>query len=274
MSSPWSNLSYNLVDWDLHVRLAAAMDAGPAALEDALRGLSLSPEEDDERTVRLFDEGRFPTLLHFHVLVPGLRWDAERFRPMAARLLREEREREEDWGLVTSALSQLAFVNGSTRMYGDVWLVEPLTLLAAFSARFAAWSSDGTSPGETRDALELAMGFHDAATAAFRRGPDEAGRGIGAVLSDLVLPPDVTGALARDLAPLRVPDALRGDLARVRREVATYAPALLEQAAEIAEPGQDPLEAWLAESLREIVALFARAATEGRGVDVSWHANP
>src|SRR5262245_46701720 len=115
MSGRESNLSFNLVDWKIREKiLAATRDQ----LESLLCALELPPAtDDDRRAVKRLDAGGVPEIVHPYFVRHGLLVDRRRFARRAVELYEQS--------FMRRVLEELAFVGGSTRSFGDLWLVDP-----------------------------------------------------------------------------------------------------------------------------------------------------
>jgi len=136
MSGRLSNLSFNLVDWKIREQILAVT---PDQLESLLCALELPPATDhDRRLVKRLDAGEFPEILHPYFVWHGLRVDRRRFARRTVELY--ELDALYKWDLKRHMLEELAFVSGSRRFYGDLYLVEPVVVLRCCDPDYARLS--------------------------------------------------------------------------------------------------------------------------------------
>jgi len=141
MSGRLSNLSFNLVDWKIREQILAAKGD---QLESLLCALELPPGEDgDRQLVKRLDAGEFHQILHPVYIRQALRVDRPRFAKRAVELY----ERESDF--MRHMLEELAFVGGSSRMWGDLQLIYPDVLLGCCDREYArlpfGWLEEATT---------------------------------------------------------------------------------------------------------------------------------
>jgi len=127
MSGRESNLSFNLVDWKIREQI---LSVTRDQLESLLCALELRPATDDDRArLKRLDAGGVPEVLHPYFVRYGLLVDRRRFARRAVELYEQ--------GLMRDILEELAFVGGSTRFYGDLYLVDPDVVLCCCDADYA-----------------------------------------------------------------------------------------------------------------------------------------
>src|SRR5262245_31739696 len=127
MSDPESTLSFNLVDWKVREQiLAATRDQ----LESLLCALKLPPATDAHRhSVKRLDEGGVPEVVQPYFVRRGLLVDRRRFARRAVELYENDFMRRQ--------LEELAFVGGSTRSVGDLWLIDSDVVLCCCDSDYA-----------------------------------------------------------------------------------------------------------------------------------------
>src|SRR5215510_9314517 len=127
MSDPESTLSFNLVDWKVREQiLAATRDQ----LESLLCALKLPPATDaDRHSVKRLDEGGVPEVVQPYFVRRGLLVDRRRFARRAVELYENDYMRHE--------LEEFAFVGGSTRSVGDLWLIDSDVVLCCCDSDYA-----------------------------------------------------------------------------------------------------------------------------------------
>src|SRR5262245_6602611 len=277
MSDPESNLSFNLVDWKVREQiLAVTRDQ----LESLLCALELPPATDAHRhSVKRLDAGGVPEVVQPYFVRHGLRVDRRRFARRAVELYEQSFMRRQ--------LEELAFVGGSTRSVGDLWLIDSDVVLCCCDSDYARCrSSQALDQFITTDAppfvafagahvMTRAMGGLAPALYPLDQAYDPtAAAELAAALEDfsidsLVVPPRV-----RYLAERRALGHFRQSLRQLRSIVE-------DEGLEIDDDGP-PGERWDAESLGtveeyvrrsagEIRAIYAQARARGLGVDLHWH---
>ena len=274
MSDPESTLSFNLVDWKVREQiLAATRDQ----LESLLCALKLPPATDNDRHwVKRLDEGGVPEVLQPVFVRRGLLVDRRRFARRAVELYEHD--------VMRGLLEELAFVGGSTRSVGDLWLIDSDVVLCCCDSDYARWrSSEDLIITDAPPFVEFA-GAHVMTRAMGGLAPEmypldqaydpTAAAELAAALEDfsidsLVVPPRV-----RYLAERRALGGFRQSLRQLR--------SLAEdEGLKIHDEGP-PVERWDAESLGtveeyvrrsagEIRAIYAQARARGLGVDLHWH---
>jgi len=274
MSDPESTLSFNLVDWKVREQiLAATRDQ----LESLLCALKLPPATDNDRHwVKRLDEGGVPEVVQPVFVRRGLLVDRRRFARRAVELYEHD--------VMRGLLEELAFVGGSTRSVGDLWLIDSDVVLCCCDSDYARWrSSEDFITTDAPPFVEFA-GAHVMTRAMGGLAPQmypldqaydpTAAAELAAVLEDfsidsLVVPPRV-----RYLAERRALGHFRQSLRQLRSIVE-------DEGLEIDDDGP-PGERWDAESLGtveeyvrrsagEIRAIYAQARARGLGVDLHWH---
>jgi hypothetical protein len=271
MSGRLSNLSFNLVDWKIREQI---LDAAPDQLESLLCALELLPADDHDRAVvKRLDAGKIPEILHHCFVGQGLRVDRRRFATRAVELC----EKVPD--LMRSKLEELAFVGGSTRMHGDLMLVDPYVVLCCCDASFARrWCADFEEFADTADLDE----FADAPPFVEFAGAHIMTRAMGGVSSEMM------GGLSPELEPL---DYAPLDQAYDPTAAAEFAAALeVFSIDSLVVPPRvrymvEHFTHWETEYLgtvpefvrraaSEIFVVYAQARARRLGVDVYWHSNP
>ncbi|MFT3712888.1 MAG: hypothetical protein QM817_34995 [Archangium sp.] len=253
MSSRTSNLSLNRVDWAMREQL---LTLAPSALHAYLLTLPLQQaSEDDQRSearvrdlLTHLDNPLERFLLERHGLLTGLRVDRPRYASRALELLEGDAS-------IRDTLSQLAFPSGNTRMGGEVWLTDPLVVLASVDPRTA------------RDLLTAAEQMRDCREPFT---PLEGAPGLVELLGGL----DGEGEPRdRVFEPAHVAKLV--DLRNTRAPLPRFLPIALE-ALDLWRPDEHEvdLETFITQELAFVVRLYAHARSEGHGVDVHWHPNP
>ena len=143
MSGRLSNLSFNLVDWKIREQILTAKGD---QLESLLCALELPPAEDgDRQLVKRLDAGEFHQILHPVYIRQALRVDRARFAKRAVELY----EQNQVPGFMRDKLEELAFVGGSSRMWGDLQLIYPDVLLGCCDREYArlpfGWLEEATT---------------------------------------------------------------------------------------------------------------------------------
>jgi hypothetical protein len=270
MSDRESTLSFNLVDWKIREQILAATRN---QLESLLCALELPPATDDDRhAVKRLDEGGVPEIVHPYFVWHGLRVDQRRFAMRAVELYEQS--------FMRNKLEELAFVGGSTRSFGDLWLIDSDVVLCCCDSDYARCRSEALDEFTT-----------DAPTFVEFAGAHVMTRAMGGLSPEIepldqAYDPTAAAELAAALDVFSIDSIVVPPRVRYLAErgaLGHFRQSLRQLRSTLGIDDEGPLVGrWDAESLGtveefvrrsagEIRAIYAQARARGLGVDVYWH---